>query len=223
MTTRNNRELLVFGFLNDKAINILIPADLIRFCLKWYKGNNDKWEVKTTNSTLKISADQITVTQKSRFSWRTAFGKDNIGIGDNKRWVLKLENNNNNNSNYSISCIRIGIIPSCIVYKFYHKINHTGSFDINVIGSYALSGDDGSFWFWKNNRKRKNIKYAKSIKYGDIITVELDMTQPSNCILSYSINDEDFGIAPNCNIDPQQKYKICAAFKGFESLTLLQY
>lgn len=219
MTTRNNRELLVFGFLHDKHINISIPADLIKFCLKWYKGNNDKWDFKTSNSTLKISDDEITVTQKSRFSWRTAFGKDNIGIGDKKRWVLRLEENELNGS----CTTRIGVIPSCIVYKYYHRINHTGSFDINVIGSYALSADDGSFWFWKNNRKRKNIKYAKSIKFGDQITVELDMTQPKNCILSYSINDQDFGIAPNCIIDPKQKYKLCAAFKGFESLTLIQY
>lgn len=224
MTTRNNRELLVFGFLNDQHLKILIPVDLIQFCLKWYIGNNDKWDFKTSNSTLKISDDQITVTQKSRFSWRTAFGCDNIGIGDKKRWVLKLENNSGyNHNNNNCTCTRIGIIPSCIVYKFYHKINHTGSFDINVIGSYALSGDDGSFWFWKDNRKRKNVKYAKSIKYGDTIMVELDMTKPSQCILSYSINDEEFGIAPNCTIDPHQKYKLCAAFKGFESLTLLQF
>lgn len=228
MTTRNNRELLVFGYLKDKRINISIPIDLIQLCLKWYIANNDKWDTRTSNSTLKISDDDCIVTQRSSFSWRTAFGKQNIGIGDKQRWVLKLNNRGMNyKSNKSlISCTRIGIIPSPIVYKFYHKINHTGSFDINVIGSYALSAETGSFWFWNEDisyPKRINIKYAKPIYNNDIIIVELDMTDFNKCTLKYTINDKCYGHAPNCIIDPKYKYKICAAFKGFESLTLLQY
>ena len=94
-----------------------------------------------------------------------------------------------------------------------------GSFDQDFVGSSAISGVSGNYWFWLNSKKRINKIYAQPFKDNDIITMELDLMETSS--LKFKINQHSFGIAQN-NMDLTKKYKLAVAVIREESVMILQ-
>eukprot|EP01084_Bolivina_argentea_P089577 161611_1 len=226
-----HQELLVYGYIRNHQYLLLnlIPIAIINLFATWYKSNSDEWMTEESSFELYIK-DKILINEINSSQWLNAFGTQIIGKGEKKIWKLRI--NGNTNPKPIISA-RIGIIDtsqleqnkdiqSLSFMKLIMKRNSSrkhGSFDQDFVGSSAISGVSGNFWWWINSQKRINKQYAQPFKNNDIITMELDLMETFT--LKFKVNDQHFGIAQQ-HIDSNKKYKLAVAVIREESVTILQ-
>lgn len=227
--TDEEQEKLVFGYIrgHEYLIVTLVPIAVINLFVTWYKCFPDQWQIDESSHDLYIK-NQLLMNETNSSQWFNAYGTQIIGYGQKKIWKLKINSNNAT----KISA-RIGIIDASQVendvdiqsfefIKMIMKRNSSrkhGSFDQDFVGSFAMSGVSGNFWYWMNSNKRENKRYAEPLKDNDIIIMELDLMQ--KFCLKFIINQHHFGIAQK-SIDYSKQYKLAVAVNREESITLLQ-
>ena len=231
--TEEQQEILVYGYVRDDKYWInLIPIAIINLFVTWYRCCADKWHIQQSSSNLYLQ-DKLLMNEIDSKQWLNAFGTQIIGNGQKKIWKLRINSNINPKSSI-ISC-RIGIIDASQIEKIEYKDIQSfefmqlimkrnssrkhGSFDQDYVGSSAISGVSGNYWFWVNSKKRNNKIYAQPFKDNDIITMELDLMETIS--LKFKINGQCFGMASK-NMDITKKYKLALAVIREESVMILQ-
>ena len=162
--TEEQQEKLVYGYVRDQykqcacLMNLIMPISIINLFVTWYKCCADKWHIGESSSDLYIK-DRYLMNQIDSKQWFNAFGTQIICNGEKKIWKLRI--NSNVKPKSSIISARIGIIDASQVkidkdiqsFQFIQLImkrnssRKHGSFDQDFVGSSAISGVSGNFWF----------------------------------------------------------------------------
>ena len=209
-------EVIIFGFVRVHCLIALdkTPQDIIDLCLLFYTVG-DEWDTITSDSRLVHDEGQIIISKPNdciTISRYYAFGKDTVKRGQKRLWKFKIIERD---SNYKRVSISIGII--------HRKIIGQKSFDINYNNDYLY--DDNRYKLMLKNGKISDGKtvcdYCSPLTIGDIIEMELDMTNNNYSTLSYWINSIPKGIAFNKIPTKGGYYTLCAAFERRDKLQII--
>ena len=203
-------ELCVFGFIKTYCNDNEIPNELQQLCLLMYFQLIDEWNVEISDNRLKFNLNDNILIKPARSSWFNGYGSVIVKKGKSKTWKLRIEDNK-----------PVGIVGISDRQNgggqgegiFVCSSNCCGMdlFDGNKISPSYGSGVPGDEYGVKGCYK------------DDIVTMTLDMTcvQTEYGILSFKVNDIDYGIAFD-KIKCDAQYRMAVSMYSTASVQLLE-
>ena len=202
-------ELCVYGFIRLYCLTCSIPNDLQRLCLLMYLDVFDRWNTKISDDGLEFDTNANTVKKTADGgNWKHGFGHLVIIKGDIQTWKIKISNDGQ--SSETVRNVLFGII----------EYNETEQYKVGPLKPFCW--EDGGAAFYAADGKKVSTHYGTN-KFGngygkkwgkdDIITMTLDMTNNNDKehgILSFKVNDTDYGIAFD-TIDINKQYSMVIA------------
>ena len=207
----------VHGYLREnvnrfKCMNM--PRDLVELITTWY-GTIDYWDINKMHSSYDLASISNSIQRRNEYdgSCYQSFGSLNIKMGDIKVWKLRLLDIDPVCTN---STALIGIIDSKKVDG-----NLNGDFCDRVNNGYGVSLFEGSKYF----KEMQGFKYAEQVQIDDVVVMELNMTNPTNCTLKYSVLRNgyirDYGVA-FWKIDGNIQWRLAIGMYYRENIQLIK-
>eukprot|EP01084_Bolivina_argentea_P210417 358151_1 len=181
----------VHGYLREhinKIKYLNLPYDLIELITIWY-GTIDYWNINNTHSSYKFIKYNNSIIRNKSYDGLCyhTYGSLKITKSDIKIWKLQLLSMDNLCTDLTPL---IGIINN---KKIDSNLN--GDFCDIINNGYGISCFKGCKYY----KQIQGFSYGSQIKINDIIIMELNMTNPKNCTLTYKINRNgiinDYGYA----------------------------
>eukprot|EP01084_Bolivina_argentea_P309663 535690_1 len=199
---------LVFGYirkLNNDQIHIVGISDL---CVLFY-GYYDHWHKDSLHDGITIDKENEFIVSGNTIEYQHAFGTKIISNKEKNIWKIKLACENEKAE------ITLGIVESMFCTK-----NKMDWFWSPKYRGHGLYNCDGRIYH-EHAVNHISKLYAQKMKHNDVIIMVLDLINHNQGILSFTINNINYGIAVD-NINTTKKYKLAVALRSICSVQLLQ-
>ena len=224
---QGKKPLIVSGYIRKQCDYYEIPQCLVDLCTTMFMTCTDMWLPNVSNADLTFNASfskfQLFAPRRTN-RWRTAFGSIIVGAGHKEQWRLRI------NREYQSSVyfqgidakrprqtVMIGVIDEADT-EFMASTNCYFS-DSQYIDCTAYS-----FYAWDAtlhcNKSMQRRQYGIECGEGDMITIQLDMTNETGKI-SYWINDKEYGVAFD-DVDVSKKYRLAVSLFFEEEVEIMK-
>ena len=208
-------ELLTNGLIRESIQNMsnIYPIDIIRMILLFCKA---KEKIYYARNTVKISDDQLTITQKPYHTdkWAIAYGNIEISSMCDVHFYWKIQINHLRNAMF------VGVSTNRYIHDDYNWMQQ----DQDICYHLYIGAKDEQWEVREGNGNLYGnwISYSNAQKDGDIITIELDLKRRQ---IGFHVNDENCGVAfDNVYKADDVKYHLAMAVIGDHTqLTIVEY